>query len=248
MVSQGANSEGLDALAVSALGRALDPLAKLLHRNAALSLNYETARALALAFTYARAEEIEGDYAEFGVWQGRTFLEAWRTGSAISGDTRRFFAFDSFAGLPAIAGPDAVGRFKAGEFRQTRRAFEGRLRRASIPRDRVHIVEGEFDHVLARPERIPLEKVAIAYIDSPIYQTTVPVLDYLTPRLAQGAVLMFDAWLCFHASPELGEARACREWLSRNPDLNVTPSWQYGWAGQAFIVRRGSPAPDVRSA
>ena len=54
-LAQGRNDELLDALAVSGPGRALNPLAKLLHRNASLSLNYEIARGLALAFAYANA-------------------------------------------------------------------------------------------------------------------------------------------------------------------------------------------------
>jgi hypothetical protein len=242
LLAQSANDEILDAAAVSPAGRSLNPLAKLLYRNSSLSMDYEISRGLALAFGYARAEGVRGDYAEFSVWKGRTFIEAWRLGGADG--ERRFFAFDSFDGLPEIVGRDTAGRFRAGEFRHSRRGFEGRLRRAGVPSDRVHIVEGDFDEVLSRPDRIPLRDVAIAYVDSPIYALAVPVLDYLTPRLVDGAVLMFDAWLCFKADPALGQAGACAEWLERNPDLSLIPTWQYNWAGQAFIVRRDGAAPD----
>ncbi len=242
--AQSANDEVLDAVAVSPGGRGLNPLAKLLYRNASVSMDYEIARGLALAFGYADAEQVRGDYAEFSVWKGRTFVEAWRLGAADG--RRRFFAFDSFAGLPEIVGRDTAGRFEAGEFRHSRRAFEDRLGRAGVPRDRVHIVEGALDEVLSQPDRIPLREVAIAYIDPPIYALTVPVLDYLTPRLVDGAVLMFDAWFCFKADPALGQSGACREWLDRNPGLSLTPTWQYNWSGQAFIVRRDGAAPDDR--
>ncbi len=242
LLNQGANNEILDALAVSRAGRALNPLAKLLFRNASLSLTYENARVLAYAFAYAEAEQIEGDYAEFGVWQGRTFLEAWRVGNAAGDTGRNFFAFDSFAGLPDIEDADRAGRFVAGEFSFGRRAFEGRLRRAAIPPDRVHIVEGYFDDSLAEPQRIPLQKVAIAYVDCDLYASTVPVLDYLSTRLVHGAVVMFDDWFCFKGSPDLGEAKACREWLERNPDLSLVPTWQFNWAGQAFVFHRDGDA------
>jgi O-methyltransferase len=236
------NNEILDSLASSRLARALNPLTLIAKRNALLSLSYENTKILTLAFAYARSEHVEGDYAEFGVWTGRTFVEAWRVAKAFPGVDRRFFAFDSFAGLPEVDGGDATGRFSEGEFSADRGSFEGRLRRAGAPRDRVHIVEGFFDETLTPEAEIPLERVAIAWVDCDLYSSTVPVLDYLTPRLSQGAILLFDDWFCFKGDPEKGEAKACAEWLQRNPEITLVPWRQYNWASQAFIVRRAEAA------
>jgi O-methyltransferase len=230
-------AEIIDSLSASRLGRALDPLAHLLRRGGAISSGHESARVLALAFAYAHSEEIAGDYAEFGVWQGRTFVEAWRIGTKLSGD-RRYFAFDSFEGLPESAGIDATGRFETSEFSFSRQSFEARLRRARVPAADVEIVEGFYDQTLAPGNQVPLEQVAIAWIDCDLYSSTVPVLEFLAPRLSQGAVVLFDDWFCFKGDPDKGEAKATAEWLERNPQLSLVPWRQFNWAGQAFILRR----------
>jgi hypothetical protein len=238
-------NELIDSAAASPIGRALEPLTLLVKRNAFRTLAFENTRILALAFAYLRSEGVSGDYAEFGVSTGRTFVEAWRVASAYDGSARRFFAFDSFAGLPEAEGVDATGRFSAGEFSQALGAFEARLRRARVPPDRAHIVAGFFADTLAEPERIPLEQVALAWVDCDLYSSTVPVLDYLAPRLAQGAVLLFDDWFCFKGDPAKGEARACGEWLERNPDISLVPWRQHHWASQAFIFRRADEGATI---
>lgn len=231
--------ELIDTVSASRLGRALDPLAHLLRRRQALSLGHEAARILTQTFHYVRSEKVEGDYAEFGVFTGRTFVEAWRLADGLGeAGARRFFAFDSFEGLPQADGVDDTGRWQRGEFSFGRKSFEERLHRARIPRDHVHIVEGFYDQTLADPSAIGLEQVAVAWIDCDLYASTVPVLDYLTPRLSQGAVLLFDDWFCFQADPTRGEQAACGEWLERNPEISLIPWRQFDWAGQAFIVRR----------
>ena len=188
-LEDGRPSELIDWIAASRIGGLLKPLTMVVTRNGRAALAYANTRMLSLAFAYARSEKVAGDYAEFGVYQGRTFVEAWRVAHRYAGEPRRFIAFDSFEGLPEIDGSHDAGRFCEGEFSFSRQAFEGRLRRARIPAAEVHIVEGFFDDTLARPELIPVEQIAVAWVDCDLYASTVPVLDYLTPRLAQGAVL-----------------------------------------------------------
>jgi O-methyltransferase len=232
--------EIVDTLSASTVGRALDPLAHLLRRRQSLTLGHEATRVLTLAFSYVRSELVEGDYAEFGVWTGRTFVEAWRIADGLgeAGGKRRFFAFDSFEGLPDTEGIDDTGRWNSGEFAFGRPGFEARLRRSRIPARDVHIVEGFYDRSLADPGQIPLERVAVAWVDCDLYSSTVPVLDYLTERLADGAIVLFDDWFTFKADPTRGEQRACVEWLERNPEVTLIPWRQFHWAGQAFVFRR----------
>jgi O-methyltransferase len=232
--------EVIDAVSASRFGRALEPLSHLVRRGGAISLGHEATRVLTMAFNYARSEGIEGDYAEFGVWTGRTFVEAWRIGNSLDAK-RRYFAYDSFQGLPEAEGLDAGDRFKPGEFSHSRRAFEARLRRARVPAGEVEIVEGFSDDSLDAGAAEP-RSVAIAWVDCDLYASTVPVLGFLTERLAQGSILLFDDWFCFAGDASKGEARACAEWLERNPQIKLVPWRQFNWAGQAFIVRRGDTA------
>jgi O-methyltransferase len=233
------NGEILDAISWSKLGRLIEPAAQLLGHRQSVSLRDEYSRMLTLAWSFARSEKVEGDYAEFGTYTGRTFVESWRIAAKLGeAGRRRLLAFDSFEGLPEMDGIDDTGRWDPGDFGVSRRDFEARLRRAGVPRDHVHIVEGFYDSSLADPARIPLDAVSIAWVDCDLYSSTVPVLEFLTPRLAQGSILLFDDWFCFKGDAERGEQRACREWLERNPELSLIPWQTFSWAGQAFIVRR----------
>jgi hypothetical protein len=214
------------------------PLTLMTARNARAMLAHENTKMLALAFAYCCSEQVEGDYAEFGVYRGRTFVEAWRVARRFPLGPRRFLAFDSFEGLPEGEDADGAERFGAGDFTNTLDAFRGRLRRARVPAADVSIVPGFFDQTLADPEQIPTSKIAIAWIDCDLYVSTVPVLEFLTDRLAQGAVMVFDDWYCFQGASDQGEAGACAEWLEKNPSFRLVPWQQHNWAGQAFIFRR----------
>jgi O-methyltransferase len=241
-------AEIMDALADGWVGRLLSIPGHIQGRNTRLSVAQEVTKMMANAFDYARAEQVDGDYAEFGVWQGRTFVEAYRVARRFRAYDRRFFAFDSFAGLPDIADVDAGYQWTAGQFAHGRSVFEARLRRARVPARDVTIVEGFFDQTLSAPEGIGLDRVAVAWIDCDLYESTVPVLDYLTDRLVPGAVLAFDDWYCFRGARDRGESRACAEWLERNPDISLVRWREFHWAGQAFLVQRtgsadGQPPP-----
>jgi O-methyltransferase len=204
------------------------------------NLIYESARMLDIAFAYSMNNKTRGAYAEFGVFQGRTFVEAWRSASRYGFRDIDFWAFDSFEGLPEIAGTDLGGPFVKGEFSCTRKQFESNLARFGFDMARLRIVEGYYDKTLREPNvgSIELEKVAVAWIDCDLYESTVPVLEFLTDRLANGAILIFDDWFCFNGSSEKGEQLACAEWLAANPDIQLVEYQNYHAGGKSFIVNR----------
>jgi hypothetical protein len=185
--------------------------------------------------------EVPGDYLEFGVWQGRTFGYACQIlGPAFP--AMRFVALDSFAGLPKPQGLDAEGGyssgFREGEFACSREQFLANLRQSGADTARVRTVEGFFHETLGpgAARRHGVERVAAAWIDVDLYDSTVPVLEFLTPLLSVGSVLLFDDWTCFRNLPDRGQQRACREWLARHPALALHELFAFGWHGRAFSV------------
>jgi hypothetical protein len=217
------------------------------HRlNSAEALVHEPSRMLTSAFAYVRAERVPGDYAEFGVFRGATFAAAAGCAERFGMHDLRLWAFDSFAGLPELTADDEGSSFHAGQFAAPRAEFDAMLRDHRVDRSRVSVVEGMFDTSLAAGAGSgadQLSEVAIAWVDCDLYASTVPVLDYLTPRLADGAVIVFDDWNCYRARPDQGERRACAEWLEHNPSLSLVPFRDYGWAGTSMIVHRDPAAP-----
>lgn len=174
---------------------------------------------------------LKGDYAEFGVFRGQTFAAALLLSAQAGLRDMKCWAFDSFEGLPSDE-----GWFKAGAYACGRDQFIGNVRRcASSEMDRVRVVPGWFDRTM-HGTRIDAP-LAIAWIDCDIYESTVPVLEFLTSRVQSGTLLCFDDWLCLGGDPMTGEIRACREWLDANPGISLVEYCNFGWHGKSFIVQ-----------
>src|SRR4051812_9121648 len=61
---------------------------------------------LTTAIEFAAWSDLSGDYLEFGVWEGSTFAHAFHQAQRNHLTSMRFYAFDSFEGLPPISGVD----------------------------------------------------------------------------------------------------------------------------------------------
>jgi hypothetical protein len=152
------------------------------------------------------------------------------------------FAFDSFQGLPQPGTLDSTyPHFREGSLSATEEEFRANLRKHRVELLRVRVVPGWYDQVLVRrpAEREGLESVAFALVDCDLYESAVPVLEFLTPLLSDGAVLIFDDWYLFRANPRLGVQRAFHEWREKESDLGVSEfPWVPGSFQRAFIVHR----------
>jgi hypothetical protein len=137
---------------------------------------------------------------------------------------------------------DKGGPFQRGEFSAPRSEFEATLRRHRIPMSRVSITEGFFDETLKPENRelsaLDIDRATVAFIDCDLYESTVPVLDFLSAVLVDGAVLIFDDWFNFRARPDRGQQRATHEWLESNPSIRLVQYRDFHWAGRSFIVNR----------
>lgn len=192
---------------------------------------------------YLTGARVEGDYCEFGVYRGDTFGYVCRI-TALSAALKhmRCFAFDSFQGLPSPSNVDVLNgytsNFKEGDFACSRKEFEENLRAQGVDMTRVRIIEGWFQDTLREEEAtaIGIEKIASAWIDGDLYESTVPVVQFLTHRLSVGSIVLFDDWRVFRNLPNRGEQRACSEWLKANPQISLRELFSFGHHGVAFTV------------
>ncbi len=190
---------------------------------------------------YLIGAEIPGDYLEFGVFQGTTFRYAMESMSPYLPEMK-YIAFDSFEGLPAPRGIDAengyTSNFQEEAFSCSEDEFYANLKKSDIDRNKVKTVKGWFDKTLTpeTAQEIQLEKIAVAWIDCDLYESTVPVLNFITPFLQVGTVIIFDDWRCYRNHPDYGEQKACREWLEQNPHISLSELYSFGWNGIAFTV------------
>ena len=202
----------------------------------------------ALAFVQAwhliSRNGVEGDYIEFGVFQGETFKLALRTSvnsfrtSAAGRFGGRFIACDSFQGLPNVASMNQDDNvFKEGQYAWSLSDFKKSIARAAKNRD-VIILDGWFNQTLTPQSRLQhgIQKVAIANIDCDLYESTVPCLDFLTPLVQNGTILLLDDFYLMKGSMKAGEALATEQWLKTNPNIHLLPLMKYGVGGMMFIV------------
>lgn len=211
---------------------------------------------------FIAADKIEGDYLEFGVFSGGSFIQAyhamqaaftqastpsiWNTDQDCAERRRlwsrmRFFAFDSFEGLPPPTGIDAMSSdFAAGKFASSQAEFEERIARGGVPMDRVTTVPGWYEDTLTQ-ETIAgtgLNKAAVVLVDCDLYESARRVLEFITPLLVDGTIVIFDDWYNFRGHPDLGEQRACREWLAAHPEWNLNAYQKEGPWRNSFVANR----------
>ena len=188
---------------------------------------------------FIRSNQLEGDYLEFGVFEGRSFIAAHHLARAY-GLAMRFFAFDSFKGMPPSAQGKYEGftRYNEGRFCCDIEAFKRNLRVKRVDMRSVFFTEGFFDRTLTEERRdsLGLSKAALIMVDCDLYESTVPVLDFVTPLIQDGTLMIFDDWFAYRGHPDHGEQRAFREWLQKNPAIRAMPYYSHRFQGQSFLL------------
>jgi O-methyltransferase len=189
------------------------------------------------AFDFIRGSKIEGDYLEFGVWKGLSFAHAYHCIKRKELNVK-CYAFDSFEGLPEIKGLDKDSEFRQGDYACSLQNFKTNLRRKKVNLNQVTIIPGFFDRSLNDDlkKKLPIKKAAIIWIDCDLYESTVPVLQFIKDYLQDGTVIMLDDWFCLKGDPNKGEQKAFSEWLIKNPDITATEFHKYDWRGNSFLI------------
>ena len=218
-------------------------------------MNYTGAHGcLRAGASFVTWNQIEGDYLEFGVAGGDSLVAAARALIAeramhaeLGFDSPdyerwkqtqpRFFAFDSFQGLPPGEGARHVD-YEPGAYGTSEAAFRANVARGGVPMDRLVTVSGFYHDTLtpATKKRLGLTAAAMVMVDCDLYESTLPVLDFITDLVVQGTIVVFHDWFRFRGRPDHGEQRACREWLARNPHLELIEFWREAPQAVSFLV------------
>jgi O-methyltransferase len=195
------------------------------------------------AFQALAYNDINGDYAEFGCFGGRTFVLA-KGAAGLVGHSAHLWAFDSFEGLPASDDPrDAHVGWSEGAMAMTEQAFITHCRNMGLTAHDFTTVKGFYSDTLISDASGPRpDRVCFAYIDCDLYSSTSDVLRFLGPRLCNGAVIAFDDYFCFSKSHPSGERIAAIEYFERNDQWDIVPYIQWGWNGMSFMVESKNSA------
>ena len=136
-----------------------------------------------------RDKNIQGDIVEFGIYQGWWINLLYRTTEDM-GLNRRVYGFDSFEGLSDPHPERDQAFWKKGQYACSLEEVSRNTQAALRPR--LKLVKGFFEKSLRSPEALVAEKFSYVRIDCDIYLPALDCLNYLGPRLADGAILVFD--------------------------------------------------------
>lgn len=162
-------------------------------------------RAQTLRIAVEASYQVPGNIVEFGVANGdstRTIIKTVRRlerdpGRSVDRIVKRsrrkeVFACDSFEGMP-----EKYENLEVGHFATEPPKIRG-----------VQIVKGYFDASLTPELAQRVGKVALASLDADLFSSTLCALNWLTPLLANGSLLLFDEYL----GGDYAEKKAHEEW------------------------------------
>jgi O-methyltransferase len=168
---------------------------------------------------YLHQNAIAGDIVECGVWKGGCIIAAGRQNDLLGDQSRSFWLFDTFGGMPSPSERD--GEIER-EFYQRHAAGDGlsdwcrcgetdvraNLRReCNLPEHRLRFVKGLVEETLQVSKNLP-DKIALLRLDTDWYSSTKAELDMLVPRVVPGGIVIIDDY--GHWS---GSRKATDEWL-----------------------------------
>jgi hypothetical protein len=156
------------------------------------------------------ASQLEGHFAECGVYQGGTALLLARTLASASVE-KDLFLFDSFEGLPASSPADNY--YKGGEF-------------SSTSAEAVASLLSPFKFAQVRKGWIPEtfkgledQHFAFVHVDVDLYQPALDCCSFFWPRLVRGGILLFDEYGFPSAR---GEKDAVDEWCAGRTEKPIS--------------------------
>lgn len=132
---------------------------------------------------------IPGDIAEFGCYIGTTSLFIRRILDTYQSD-KKFYAYDSFEGLPpkTVHDASAVGtQFKAGELSVSKKQFLHEFKRARLTPPITY--KAWFNDLTET--QLP-QQIAFAFLDGDFYESILVSLQLAWPRLRPGGTVAID--------------------------------------------------------
>jgi macrocin-O-methyltransferase TylF-like protien len=195
-------------------------------------------------FDFLHENEIRGDYHEYGCHRCRTFRMALTEARRHNLDQMKFWAFDSFEGLPTPTTETSVSKWTHGALTTSEEAFRELVRQHGIYVDKIHTVTGYYADSLTTDLRQRLldqeQKIALVTVDCDLYESAVPVFDFIEPLLQDGSVIyMDDLFVGNKGNPNRGVARAFLEFQQRSK-WRVRRHLDVSWWGRSYVVNSGT--------
>ena len=156
---------------------------------------------------YLQVNRINGVYMEFGSHKVNTFRMALRTLGLPEkpNNIYKFYAFDSFEGMPE---PNGIDKQKIWKRSMNHTSLETFLKIVKKDLHRVQAIKGFYNNSLRNFDYQSKYRIALAYLDCDYFSSTIECLNFIKDKLQHGCLIAFDDWDCYYADPERGQRLA----------------------------------------
>jgi O-methyltransferase len=194
-------------------------------------------------FDFLTDNRVFGDYHEYGCHRVRTFRMALTEARRHNLNEMKFYAFDSFEGLPEVENEVSVPFWQKGALATSEQEFLRLVKEHGIYVENVRTVKGYYSDSLTKKLQKQLvaagAKVSLVCVDCDLYESAVPVFRFIEPLLQEGTVIYLDDYYAGHkGSPLKGVPRAFHE-HERVSAFEFESYMHIGWWGRSFIAYRG---------
>ena len=201
--------------------------------------NLEKYKALRKALYITALDDLGGDYLEFGVFTGSSFVFAARYNSKLKDLTQkktRFFGFDSFEGFGDIKDFDAHPFYKNDTFALNYEKVSRNIK-CQMGSNEHTLVKGYFDQTIKgkTPESFGIQKARIVFIDCDLKDPAADVFNFVKSSLQKGTVLIMDDFYSYKGDLQLGVSGAFEDFKKNNPHISWRRLLDYGNGGIAYI-------------
>lgn len=207
----------------------------------AIEHNLQKTAAIKKAMYLVNLEHVPGDYLEFGMYEGTSFIgafEAHRRTRQANGPDRAFHGFDSFEGFKYYDEADRHPFFREGDFTSSYEKTRRRIERHFRGRAPWTVTPGYVEETIGGADirERGTDRIAVAFIDVDLGDPARVALDYMTPALQPGSIIVLDDFFAYRGSERRGVANAFRSFREAHPDWHFRRLLDYGYGGQAYVL------------
>ena len=156
------------------------------------------------AVEYISINNIDGDFAECGVWKGGSSMIAAFALIHFKNTSKNLYLYDTFSGMsePGVHDRDFRNDSADKVYKESIQdngisawcnaslnEVQNNLRRTGYPENQITYIEGKVEDTI--PETVPNE-LSLLRLDTDWYDSTLHELIHLFPRLRKGGILILD--------------------------------------------------------
>ena len=192
------------------------------------------------AFEFITENSMEGDYHEFGCHRCRTFRMALEANKHFLQNKMKFYAYDSFKGLPKVEQDHQFdSRWDPGSLHTSKKKFIDLILESGFELENIKLIEGFYNESLPKINHEKMygqRKASLINIDCDLYESAIPVFSHISNLLQEGTILYIDDYFAgYKGNPLKGVSGAMKEWI-RELEWELEPYRDVGFTGKSYII------------